>query len=76
MEIQELMVTVSDKIQEVNNIEASAELRAATMEDIRDRANDIGSSLQHYMDNLTDLEQTLIEAFAVIEDADLEELEY
>lgn len=76
MDIQELITLVTEKIDEVSTIESNAEDKLTTLEDIRDRANDVGSSLQHYVDSLNDLDQTLNESYVLVEDAEREELTY
>ena len=50
--------------------------KLSIIEDIRDRANDVGSSLQHYVENLHGLDETLNEADAIVDDAHNEELNY
>jgi len=76
MNIQELISIVTDKIDHVSNIESNADSKLSIIEDIRDRANDVGSSLQHYVDNLNALDETLNEADAIVDDADKEDLDY
>ena len=76
MSVQELMSLVGDKMADIDNIISNAESKISAVEDIRDRATDVSSSLQDHMSNLIGIDDTLNEAATVIDEAESEELNY
>tara|TARA_R110000765_G_scaffold44577_1_gene92345 strand:+ start:1172 stop:1417 length:246 start_codon:yes stop_codon:yes gene_type:complete len=76
MSVQELMSLVGDKMADIDNIISNAESKISAVEDIRDRATDVSSSLQDHMSNLIGIDDTLDEAATVIDEAESEELNY